>query len=39
MRLILIRVSFGVRLLRIKALMFKILNLSITPIKLSFIIL
>nr|DAW78442.1 MAG TPA: hypothetical protein [Caudoviricetes sp.] len=39
MRLIPIRVNFGVRLLRIKALMFKILNLSIILIKLSCIIL
>nr|DAN29709.1 MAG TPA: hypothetical protein [Caudoviricetes sp.] len=39
MRLILIRVNFGVWLLRIKALIFKISNLSITLIKLSFIIL
>jgi hypothetical protein len=39
MRLILIRVNFGVLLLRIKALVFKILKLSIVLIKLSYNIL
>jgi len=39
MRIIPIRVSFGVWLLRMVDLFFKILNLSITLIKLSFIIL